>query len=88
MIKALTRAGGLLVTDGEAVAYSRTYGLAGASNTSRVGFLLQPDPGDGSAFGATLPIRMNRGQFPSGRGFLVRGGRVSLGQLAFPDGPP
>ncbi|HQA13084.1 MAG TPA: FtsK/SpoIIIE domain-containing protein [Ornithinibacter sp.] len=88
MIKALSRAGGLLVTDGEAVAYSRTYGLAGASNTSRVGFLLQPDPGDGSAFGATLPIRMNRGQFPSGRGFLVRGGRASLGQLALPDGPP
>ena len=82
MLKAAVRAGALVVTDGEAGTYGRTFGLSATVNTSRTGFLLQPEGGDGSGFGADLPRRLNRGAFPQGRGFLVRGGRASMGQVA------
>lgn len=82
MIKAATAAGALVVVDGEASTFGRTFGLAGTANTSKAGFLLQPDNGDGSAFGAKLPMRLNRSDFPPGRGFAVRSGRVALSQWA------
>ena len=69
-------------SDGEAVTYGRNYGLQAVCNTSRVGFLLQPDVSDGNGFGADLPRRLNRAEFPPGRGFLARGGRVTLAQMA------
>ena len=82
LLKAVKREGGLILSDGEAVTYGRNYGLQAVCNTSRVGFLLQPDVSDGNGFGADLPRRLNRAEFPPGRGFLVRGGRVTLAQMA------
>jgi len=84
LMKAVVRAGGLVVSDADASVFGRSYGLGATANAARVGFLLQPDGGEGSAFGADLPRRLNRAEFPSGRGFFVRGGRALLAQLAFP----
>ena len=86
LIKAVTRSGGMVVSDSDAMTYSRSYGLGVGANASRIGIMLQPDGADGSAFGADLPRRLNRADFPPGRGFLARGGRVVLAQVALPDG--
>ena len=86
LLKVASRSGALVVSDGETATFSARYGLGAPANAARVGFLLQPDHGDGQAFGADLPRRLNRASFPPGRGFLARGGRISLGHLALVDG--
>lgn len=82
LIKAAVRAGAFVISDGEANAFSRSFGLEAAANASRVGFALQPDSGDGAGFGVRLPLRLNKADFPPGRGFLFRAGRAELGHLA------
>ena len=84
LIKGATRAGAFVVTDGEAGSFSRSFGLEASANASRVGFALQPDTNDGAGFGVRLPLRLNKADFPPGRGFLFRAGRAELGHLAFP----
>ncbi len=88
MFKAAGRAGAFVVSDGEASAFVSRFGLAAAAKASRTGVVLQPDPADGSAlFGAELPLRLNRADFPPGRGFYAQGGRAVLVQLAMPSSP-
>ncbi|MBT9258040.1 FHA domain-containing protein [Phycicoccus sp. MAQZ13P-2] len=82
VVRSAVRVGAFVVTDSEPSLVQRPYNLVGALNTSRRGFLLQPDAGSGDCFGVRLPIRTARRDFPLGRGYLAGGGRVHLGQLA------
>jgi DNA segregation ATPase FtsK/SpoIIIE, S-DNA-T family len=87
LFKAVADAGALVVTDGEASAFISKFGLPAAAKASRVGIMLQPEPSDGTAlFGADLPIRLNRADFPPGRGYYARGGRAALVQIALAPG--
>ena len=52
------------------------------------GLALQPDQNDGLTIFKTPFPRANRGDFPPGRGYLVADGRVTLLQVAEPDGSP
>lgn len=84
VLKAAVRAGAFVVCDADSALLNRTYGLAGALNTSRVGFVLAPDGSEGGSFGGKLPLRLNRADFPPGRGFYFRSGQPILAQVAFP----
>lgn len=85
VVRGAVRAGAFVVCEADVNLLGRTMGLPAAMNISRTGFVLAPDGSEGSAFGARLPTRLNRANFPAGRGFHVRGGRHALAQLALPD---
>ncbi len=82
VLKAAVRSGALVVCDADATLLSRTYGLPSVLNGSKTGFILAPDGSEGAAYGAKLPPRLNRGDFPPGRGYFVQSGRASLAHIA------
>ncbi|HRW01671.1 MAG TPA: FtsK/SpoIIIE domain-containing protein [Tetrasphaera sp.] len=84
VVKAAIRAGAFVVCDSDVNLLGRTMGLPAAMNASRVGFVLGPDGSEGSAFGGKLPTRLNRANFPPGRGFYLKSGRHVLAHLAWP----
>lgn len=81
-VRAVLGRDGFVVADGDPGA------LAGASptlqllKTSRYGLALQPEQAEGQSVFRTSFPRVNRGQFPVGRGLLVANGHVGIVQLA------
>ncbi len=82
LFKAADAAGALMVTDGEPTHFTSRYGVQAAAKGSRTALLLAPQPDDGDPYGAQLPRRINKADFPPGRAYLARGGKALLVQLA------
>ncbi len=75
------RGGHLLVSEGEASQWGGSWGLVGELKNPKAGLLLQPDQVDGDSVLKTALPRCKRTDFPAGRGFWVRNGRVVKVQL-------
>jgi S-DNA-T family DNA segregation ATPase FtsK/SpoIIIE len=70
-----------VVVDGDVSSLRGSYGVIGAVLASRHGIALSPDQMVGDqTFGTPFP-RVNRADFPPGRGLYVRGGHVSRVQV-------
>jgi S-DNA-T family DNA segregation ATPase FtsK/SpoIIIE len=74
------------VVEGEVSTLRTTMGFLGVVKSSRRGLALQPDQESGAALFNTPFPRVNRNDFPPGRGFLVGSGRASLVQIATTQG--
>ncbi len=76
--------GHFLLAEGETSSVSSSYPLLGYVRSSRAGIALQPDQLDGNVlFRVNFP-RVNRADFPCGRGLHVSRGIVSVVQVALP----
>ena len=75
----------MFVSDGESSSLSGAWPLLQAARASRCGLALQPDQTDGTSVFRTNFPRLNRADFPPGRGILVAGGRTEVVQLALPE---
>ena len=71
-----------VIAEGEATTMLSPTGLLGLVKASRRGIALQPDAGDGSQIYRTQFPRINRAEFPPGRGLLVGGGGTTVIQVA------
>jgi S-DNA-T family DNA segregation ATPase FtsK/SpoIIIE len=73
------------VIEGETSTMTSNFGLFAYAKSSRAGIALQPDSSDGtSVFRTNFPPRLNRSDFPQGRGLLVGGGKTTVVQIAVP----
>ena len=61
-----------------------SWGLPRAMKAARHGLLLQPDQTDGDSVLRTALPRLQRADFPPGRGVHVRSGQVRTVQVALP----
>ena len=75
------RGGHILVAEGETSQWGGSWGLVGELKNPKTGLLLQPDQVDGDAVLKTSLPRCKRTDFPPGRGFWVKNGRVVKVQL-------
>jgi S-DNA-T family DNA segregation ATPase FtsK/SpoIIIE len=74
-----------LVIEGETSTLTSNFGLLAQAKSSRAGIALQPDTSDGpSVYRTNFPPRLNRADFPPGRGLLVGGGKATVVQIAMP----
>ncbi len=88
MIKRVTDAGHLVVSDGEPAPLSGLQPLVQAARSSRVGLVLQPEQTDASLFRAQFP-RLRKADFPPGRGlYVARGRQPSVVQVAMTGSAP
>jgi len=84
LIGAARGEGLLVIAEGETTSLSG-WGLAQMIRADKYGVALQPDQMDGDTiFGTSLP-RVRRTDFPPGRGYFFRSGRVFRVQLPVPD---
>lgn len=70
------------VAEGEVSTLRTTMGFLGTVKSSRAGLVLQPDQESGALLFNTPFPRVNRNDFPQGRGFLVGSGKASVVQVA------
>jgi S-DNA-T family DNA segregation ATPase FtsK/SpoIIIE len=83
LAKACLAEDGLLVVEGETTTLSSSFGLLSYAKSSRAGLALQPDSADGTTvFRTNFPPRLNRAEFPPGRGLLVDSGQATVVQVA------
>jgi S-DNA-T family DNA segregation ATPase FtsK/SpoIIIE len=82
LAKALLDRRFLLVADGDPGALAGSWPLLQAVRASRRGVALQPDQSEGLAVFKTPFPRVNRVDFPPGRGLYVSNGRVETIQIA------
>jgi S-DNA-T family DNA segregation ATPase FtsK/SpoIIIE len=82
LTKVMLSARKFIVADGEPTSLSGSWPLLQAIKVSRRGLALQPDQTEGHAIFKTPFPRVNRGDFPPGRGFLVSNGLVEVIQMA------
>ena len=74
-----------VVAESEVSALGQAYVLAPVLKQSRRGIALQPDEMDGHAAFKTAFPRINRSEFPLGRGILVDRGKLHRVQVALPE---
>lgn len=79
------RGGHILISEGEMSQWTGSWGLVGELKNAKTGLLLQPDQGDGDTVLKTALPRVKRTDFPPGRGFWVKNGRVVKVQLPVVD---
>jgi S-DNA-T family DNA segregation ATPase FtsK/SpoIIIE len=81
LFQAINRSDHFLVADGDVTQLSSGYGLIGELKAGRHGIALRPDSYDGeSLFKVPFP-KVQRHEFPPGRGLFVENGRVVTVQL-------
>ena len=85
LITACTSAGNPVIAEGETSVMSSSWPLIQAVRSPRHGIVLQPDQMDGDAILRTSFPRMDRAEFPPGRGLYVRSGKFRKVQVAMPD---
>jgi S-DNA-T family DNA segregation ATPase FtsK/SpoIIIE len=78
----------LVIGDSESATWGSIFPLYGELKSARKGILLQPDWVEGEALLRTPFPRMQRSEFPVGRGMLVGGGRAVRVQVALAGGDP
>jgi S-DNA-T family DNA segregation ATPase FtsK/SpoIIIE len=85
LVKACMAEDQWFVVEGEVSTLKTGMGFIGLVKAGRRGLSLQPDQESGLGMFNTPFPRINRNDFPFGRGFLVGSGRASLVQIATPD---
>lgn len=84
LVKSCRSNGVFLATDSETSSLG-SWALQAAVKAPRHGIALQPDQFDGDNVFKTAFPRVSRADFPPGRGFYVRAGRVGKVQFALPE---
>jgi S-DNA-T family DNA segregation ATPase FtsK/SpoIIIE len=82
LVKTCRTNGDLVIADGETADVTSSWPLLVAIKSARYGLVLQPDQSDGDQLFRTTFPRMNRADFPPGRGMLVAKGRAHRVQVA------
>jgi S-DNA-T family DNA segregation ATPase FtsK/SpoIIIE len=85
LVKACRNCEQTVVAEGETSGLAGSWPLLQAVKSGRHGLVLQPDQGDGDLLFRTPFPRSNRADFPPGRGYYVRSGRVARVQVALPE---
>ena len=86
LIKLIKRSDHFFVAEAETAGWGSSWPLLGEVKSARRGIILQPDPMDGDQIMRTPFPKVSRAEFPPGRGYLVRGGRVTRVQMPLVDG--
>ncbi len=81
LIRAVKRSDHFLTAESETSAWSSSWPLLGEVKNGRRGLLLQPEAVDGEILLKTALPRMNRAEFPPGRGVLIAKGQAVRVQL-------
>ncbi|WP_233201960.1 FtsK/SpoIIIE domain-containing protein [Cryobacterium sp. Y11] len=81
LIKQVKRSDHFLVADGETASWNSSWPRFAEMKNTRRGLLLQPDTIEGDILLKTPLPRLNRAEFPPGRGMMVSGGKVVRVQL-------
>ena len=82
LVRACRDTDSLVVAEGEPGELAASWPLLQAVKAGRAGIVLQPDQLDGEALFKTTFPRTRRGEYPPGRGLLVRDGRLDKVQVA------
>jgi S-DNA-T family DNA segregation ATPase FtsK/SpoIIIE len=77
--------GNPVIAEGETSVMASSWPLMQAVRSPRHGLVLQPDQMDGDAILRTSFPRLDRAEFPPGRGLYVRSGKFRKVQVAMPD---
>jgi S-DNA-T family DNA segregation ATPase FtsK/SpoIIIE len=77
--------GNPVIAEGETSVMASSWPLMQAVRSPRHGIVLQPDQMDGDAILRTSFPRLDRAEFPPGRGLYVRSGKFRKVQVAMPD---
>ncbi len=85
LTRAIRRSDHLLVAEAETSAWGSSWPLFGEVKNGRRGILLQPESAEGDILLKTPLPRMNRTEFPPGRGVYVAKGASVRVQLPLPD---
>jgi S-DNA-T family DNA segregation ATPase FtsK/SpoIIIE len=81
LFQAVNRSDHFLVGDGDVSQFTSSYGLVGELKASRHGIALRPETYDGDALFKVPFPKVQRHEFPPGRGLFVENGRSVLVQL-------
>ncbi|HWL44884.1 MAG TPA: FtsK/SpoIIIE domain-containing protein [Ilumatobacter sp.] len=85
LLKACRASEQFVVAEGETSSVTGSWPLLQTVKVSRAGIALQPDQMDGDSLFKTSFPRVNRGDFPFGRGLLVVAGKHYRVQVALPE---
>lgn len=85
LAKAMVSHRQFLVTEGEPSALSGSWPLLQQVKVGRRGLALQPEQVEGPPVFKTVFPRVNRAEFPAGRGLYVKAGKTEVVQVAMPD---
>jgi S-DNA-T family DNA segregation ATPase FtsK/SpoIIIE len=77
--------GVFVIAEGETSSLTGSWPLLQAIKAFRTGIVLQPDQMDGDTLFKVPFPRTTRAEFPTGRGLMVQGGRVTKVQVAVPE---
>ncbi|KQV07158.1 FtsK/SpoIIIE domain-containing protein [Leifsonia sp. Root112D2] len=86
LTKATRRSDHFLIAENETSAWGSSWPLLGEVKNGRRGLLLQPDSIEGDILLKTPLPRLNRSEFPPGRGVYIAKGQFARVQLPLPDG--
>lgn len=81
LVRAVRRSDHLLVAEAESSAWGSSWPLLGEVKNGRRGLLLQPDSVEGDLLLKTPLPRLNRSEFPPGRGVYIAKGRFARVQV-------
>ena len=85
LVKACRAQERFVIAEGETSSLAGSWPLLQAVKAGRYGISLQPEQIDGDSLYKTSFGRLNRAEFPQGRGLYVRSGRVLRVQVALPE---
>jgi len=86
LIKDIKRTNHFLLAEAETASWSSSWPLMAEVKSARRGFLLQPDSMEGDIILKTPLPRLNRAEFPPGRGMFIARGKISRVQLPLAEG--
>jgi S-DNA-T family DNA segregation ATPase FtsK/SpoIIIE len=85
LVRAVRRSDHLLVAEAESSAWGSSWPLLGEVKNGRRGLLLQPDSVEGDLLLKTPLPRLNRSEFPPGRGVFIQKGGFTRVQVPLVD---
>ncbi|HRE03092.1 MAG TPA: FtsK/SpoIIIE domain-containing protein, partial [Ilumatobacteraceae bacterium] len=85
LLKACRSADHFVIAESESSTLGSSWPLLQAVKSSRTGIVLQPEQLDGDVIFKTPFPRVQRSEFPPGRGFFVRAGKIARVHVALPE---
>ena len=85
MVKACRAQERFVLAEGETSSLAGSWPLLQDVKSGRYGIALQPEQADGDSLYKTSFGRLNKAEFPPGRGLFVRSGRTYRVQVALPE---
>ena len=86
LARAAKRSDHLLIAEAEMSAWGSSWPLLGEIKNGRRGFLLQPETVEGDIILKTQLPRINKSEFPPGRGMYIAKGKSARVQLPLVEG--